>query len=193
MNEHSGHCRACKERVRELLEAIYGECRANVSFSWPALPQAYGQSAVRESLELIRAALGDFRGYRDFIKSAQVPPCDFYVSDPPVIIEFDESQHFTAPRLLSLSLYPEDFNQGFPLTRWQELCRRIGARDDTPIDRDERRAWYDTLRDLIPSHYGFQPTVSIYAEDTAWCSLDPSCARHLEFFCRAAQGRTLPR
>jgi hypothetical protein len=26
---HSGHCRACKERVHELLTAIYGDCQMN--------------------------------------------------------------------------------------------------------------------------------------------------------------------
>jgi hypothetical protein len=33
MPEHSQHCRACKERVRELLTAIYGHCHVNHSFT----------------------------------------------------------------------------------------------------------------------------------------------------------------
>ena len=39
--------------------------------------------------------------------------------------------------------------------------------------RDEQRAWYDTLRDLVPSIMGLQPTVRLYASDQVWCSLDP--------------------
>jgi hypothetical protein len=189
---HSGHCRACKERVRELLTALYGECHANVPLPWPARPEEYEHTAIGNSLKRIRGALGDLRGHRDFIKSSQVPPCDFYVANPPLIVEFDESQHFTRPRLVSLSLYPEDFNAGFSLARWQELCRKIDAQDCTPIDRDERRAWYDSLRDLIPTLYGFRPTARLYAEAMAWCSLDGTTARDVELFQLSLQSGALP-
>jgi hypothetical protein len=101
-----------------------------------------------------------------------MPPCDYVVSDPPFILEFDESQHFTRPRLVTLALYPENLESGFWLSHWQELCRQIDAQDDQPFDRDERRAWYDTLRDLVPTVHGFNPTVRLYAGEFAWCSLD---------------------
>ena len=55
-----------------------------------------------------------------------------------------------------LSIYPEDRDWGFSDLALAELCREIDAKDDTPIDRDERRAWYDTLRDLVPLAHGFQ-------------------------------------
>jgi hypothetical protein len=178
---HSGHCRACKERLRALLTAAYGECRTNVSFPWPAHSAAYVRTPIADALERVRAALGDVRGHRDFIKSAQIPPCDFYVPAPAFIVEFDESQHFTKPRLVSLSFYPDGFNSGFSLARWRELCRRIDARDDTPIDRDERRAWYDALRDLVPPLHGLAPTARLYAEETAWCALNPTHPQDVDF------------
>ena len=171
-SQHSAHCRACKERVRELLTAIYGDCRANHQFHWPSQPQDYANTAVGNLLEQIRAALGDWRGRRDFIKSAQVPPCDYFVSDPPFIVEFDESQHFSRARLVTLSNYPANARIGFPISRWQNLCREIDAKDDEPFDRDERRAWYDTLRDLVPRVHGFNPTVRLYAGEFEWCTLD---------------------
>ena len=188
-NVHSAHCRPCKERVRELLTALYGECRIDVLFPWSARPEDYEKSAIGYSLARIRAALGDLRGHSGFIKSAQVPPCDYYVSNPPFILEFDESQHFTRPRLTSLSLYPDDLKLGFPRPLWMKLCRQIDARDDMPIDRDERRAWYDTLRDLVPTVNGFKPTVRLYAEELEWCSLDSGSARDLELFQLSLQGR----
>ncbi len=181
-NLHSAHCRACKQRVFEMLTAIYGECRVNHSFSWPAYPEAYSHTSIGNQLEQIRAALCDFRGRRDFIKSAQVPPCDYYVSDPVFILEFDESQHFSRARLVTLSHYPYNVALGFPLSRWQALCREIDARDDEPIDRDERRAWYDTLRDLVPTLHGFRPTVRLYAEEFAWCGLDTLSRQDQETF-----------
>jgi hypothetical protein len=188
-NEHPAHCRACKERVRELLTAIYGNCRANFQFPWPSHPQDYANTPVGNLLEQIRTALGDFRGHRDFIKSAQVPPCDYFISDPPFIVEFDESQHFSHARLVTLDNYPDEIKVGFPLARWQELCRDIDAEDDQPFDRDERRAWYDTLRDLLALVHGFKPTVRLYAEEFAWCSLDAGSPAGLSSFRARLQAR----
>jgi len=178
--EHSEHCRACKERVRELQTAIYGDCQVGYSFPWPSKPEAYKNSPIGDLLCQICRALEEFRGYRDFIKSPQVPPCDFYVSDPAFILEFDESQHFTHARLVALSLYPPQAKVGFPVARWQELCRLIDARDDDPPDRDERRAWYDTLRDLVPALHGLKPTVRVYANEFHWCSLNSGSAEDRE-------------
>jgi hypothetical protein len=54
--------------------------------------------------------------------------------------------------------------------------------DDIPFDGDERRAWYDTLRDLVPLVHGFKPTVRIYAEEFPWCSLDANSKSDNEIF-----------
>jgi hypothetical protein len=189
ISEHSAHCRSCKERVGELLMALYGDCRTGYSFSWSSRPQDYENSFIGEALRKICVALGELRGHRDFIKSPQVPPCDFYVSKPSFIVEFDESQHFSRPRLVSLSLYPKELKSGFSISRWQDLCRLIDARDDAPFDRDERRAWYDTLRDLVPPVYGFRPTVRLYAEEFHWCALDGASRRGRERFCAVLKER----
>jgi hypothetical protein len=187
--EHSAHCRACKDRLRELLTAIYGDCRTNHQFPWPARPEDYANTALGNLLQLIRTALGDWRGHRVFIKSAQMPPCDYFIPDPPFILEFDESQHFSRPRLITLANYPGNFPLGFSLSRWQELCRNIDAKDDEPIDRDERRAWYDTLRDLVPIVHGFKPTVRLYVEQFKWCGLAAGSASGLETFQNLLRNR----
>ncbi len=186
---HSAHCRACKERVRELLTAIYGQCRVNYSFPWSARPEDYASTPIGSRLRQIRTALGDLRGHRNFIKSTQVPPCDYFLTDPPFILEFDESQHFSRPRLVALHNYPENTPIGFSISRWRDLCSEIDAKDDEPFDRDERRAWYDTLRDLVPSIHGFRPTVRVHAEEFPWCSLDADSAHGLESFWTLLQGR----
>lgn len=187
---HSGHCRRCKERVGELLLALYDECLTNHSFSWSARPEHYEATPIGDSLLKISAALAQFRGHRDFIKSPLVPPCDYYVPGQRLIVEFDESQHFSRPRLVALRQYPGKLKYGFSLSRWQELCRQIDAKDDTPIDRDERRAWYDTLRDLVPALHGFEPTVRLYAEDFQWCALDAAAPRDLGIMDSALRGKS---
>jgi len=179
---HSAHCRACKQRVDELLTQLYGTCRVNHSFPWPTHPRAYRNATMGPILRRVCQGLGDFRGHRDFIKSSLVPPCDYYVADPPFILEFDESQHFSRSRLISLSLYPRELSLGFSVSHWQQLCRDIDAVDDTPFDRDERRAWYDALRDLLPLVHGFKPTVRLYAEEYPWCSLNANSKSDNETF-----------
>jgi hypothetical protein len=157
-----------------MLSAIFGKCQTHRQFPWPTRPEDYADTAIGKMLKRIRDALGDLRGHRDFIKSAQMPPCDYFIADPPFIVEFDENQHFSPPRLVALANYPEQIAVSFSIARWQDLCREIDAVDDTPVDRDERRAWYDTLRDLLPLVHGFKPTVRLYAGETDWCGLDAS-------------------
>jgi hypothetical protein len=181
-SDHCEHCRACKQRVSDLLAAIYGQCRTNCQFPWPAKPADYERSVIGDVLRRIQSGLGDLRGHRDFIKSALMPPCDYFVVDPPFVVEFDENQHFSPARLVTLMNYPEKPAVGFWITRWQNLCREINAQDDTPIDRDERRAWYDTLRDLLPPQHGFKPTVRLYAGALEWCALDPAKPADREAF-----------
>ena len=169
---HFAHCRLCKRRVGEMLKAIYGGCQQNYSFCWSASPRDYAKTPIGMTLDRIQSSLKNFRGHGDFIKSPLVPPCDYYVSAPPFILEFDENQHFSRPRLIALSLYPDDLKLGFSVADWRDLCRGLDARDDEPFDRDERRAWYDTLRDLVPTVYGFAPTARLYGGAHPWCSLD---------------------
>jgi len=179
---HSEHCRRCKEQVHNLLTAVYGGCLAGYSFPWPARPEEYRQTIIGNALRQILVALQQSRGYKDFVKSAQMPPCDFYVPDPAFILEFDESQHFTQARRVTFSLYPPGIEMGFSIERWSNLCRVIDAKDDHPPDRDERRAWYDTLRDLLPTLHGMKPTVRLCWNEFGWCSLDSGSRGDREIF-----------
>jgi len=179
---HSERCRDCKERVRQLLTAIYGECQLNQAFSWPTRPQHYSGTSMGYALEEIQQHLNQLRGYTDYIKAEWMPPCDYYLPTAAFIVEFDESQHFTEPRLLALEHYPRGWDIGFSITRWIQLCQQINAKDDDPPDRDERRAWYDTLRDLLPTFHGMKPTVRIYADDFRWCSLSNESGKDLGTF-----------
>lgn len=170
---HSERCGTCKTRVRQLLEKIYGDCAENVTFEWKTRPEHYQQTSIYQPLLGIYRDLCRYRGHTDFIKTQRLPPCDFLVPNPGFILEFDESQHFTRPRKISLSLYPPGVPIGFPIDRWISLCEQHNEEDHDPPYRDEQRAWYDSLRDLLPPLQGLHPTLRIYASDYAWCSLDP--------------------
>lgn len=38
--------------------------------------------------------------------------------------------------------------------KWKKACKRIDAKHSNPIDRDEKRAYYDTVRDIEAFKHG---------------------------------------
>lgn len=181
---HSERCPECKQRVHELLERIYGSCLSNHGFGWQTDLAPYAETSIGTALQDVATVLQTYRGFgiRDFVRSDTLAGCDFWVPDPGFIVEFDESQHFTSARKLALSVYADDKPLGFSAKRWITLCEQHNAKDNDPPFRDEQRAWYDTLRDLVPSVKGLRPTVRLYARDRVWCSLDPDSAEDQERF-----------
>ena len=173
---HSERCSECKARIRQLLERIYGACVLDHRFGWRTGLVAYEGTSIHPVLRDVAEALEGYRGYGigAFVRSDVLAGCDYWVPDPGLIVEFDESQHFTSPRKLALSVYANTHPLEFDARRWMELCEHHDAKDNDPRYRDEQRAWYDTLRDLVPPIMGLQPTVRLYARDRTWCSLDPA-------------------
>lgn len=185
---HSERCPECKIRVHGILEHIYGKCIRNHRFLWSTRLSSYTGTSVFPILKKVASTLERYRGFNleDFVKTENLAPCDFWVPDPGFIVEFDESQHFTKPRKLSLSRYPDCQSLGFSRSRWTALCKRHDAKDNNPPYRDEQRAWYDTLRDIVPSLKGFLPTLRLYAQDFAWCSLDSNSNDDRQHFVNIA-------
>ena len=191
---HTERCPECKNRVREMLERIYGTCLRDQSFGWPTGADAYDGTAIGDTLREVAAVLESYRGFgiADFIRKKTLAPCDFWVPDPGFVVEFDESQHFTRPRKLALEVYADEPLIGFSAKRWMDLCEQRNAKDNDPPFRDEQRAWYDTLRDLVPTTKGLLPTVRLHAGDLPWCSLDPADRDDRERFSRLIRHQKSP-
>ena len=190
---HSENCAACKTRVGELLERIYGKCVRDHRFGWKTGLAAYATTPIGSALRDVAKVLKANRGYgiSTFVRTDKLAGCDYWVPDPGFIVEFDESQHFTRPRKLAFSAYRDRYLLGFSARRWVKLCEQYDAKDNDPPYRDEQRAWYDTLRDLIPLVAGLEPTVRLYARDRVWCSLDPDSSEDRESFSNLIrQGRS---
>jgi hypothetical protein len=171
---HSERCQKCKDTVGAMLEKIYGRVERNFKFEVGSLPKDFWGISDYASLEKIFRTLQEHRGFRDFVKAKTLPNCDYFMPDSRFILEYDESQHFTLPRKIALENYPRELKQGFDRKRWIEMCLRIRSTDNNPPYRGEQRAWYDTLRDFLPELKGLNPTVRIFARDSAWCRLDPN-------------------
>jgi hypothetical protein len=142
----------------------------------------YKNTSLSAVLGTIDNALKKHRGFDHFVRSKKLPRVDFFIPDRSLIVEFDESQHFTKPRDITLNHYPEYREFGFSLKRWRTLCQQLHKRDNDPPFRDEQRAWYDTLRDFAPILSGTGRTVRLYSRDAIWCSLSPNHESDLRFF-----------
>ena len=92
---------------------------------------------------------------------------------PPRIVEFDETQHFNVYRALTLRRYPRVTELAFPKAAWiersdakQRLEGGGSGRPKPPLfpgegGRHRQRAFRDALADLLPSVYGWLPTLRI--------------------------------
>ncbi len=179
---HNERCRRCKKTIEKLLEKIYGKVETNYKFNIGTHPEDFRNTSYYHKLKEIYEMLQKHRGFKEFVRTQFLPRCDFFVPNPGVIVEFDESQHFTLPRKITLELYPERLELGFDRRKWIALCERINARDNDPPYRDEQRAWYDTLRDFLPIMKGLKPTIRVFAKSFVWCSLNPDDPKDVKIF-----------
>ena len=179
---HDERCTECKKTIEGMLKEIYGNVESNYKLEVSTNVEDYKDFPFYQKLKEILLELQKCRGHKDFVRTPTLSRCDFFVPNPGLIVEFDESQHFTSPRKMTLEHYPEKLKLGFDKKRWVVLCERINAKDNTPPYRDDQRAWYDTLRDFIPSIKGLNPTVRLYSKDLHWCSLNPQDSRDIDRF-----------
>jgi hypothetical protein len=97
------------------------------------------------------------------------------------VIEVDESQHFNCFRAQTLRHYPPDLNIAFSAPRWiEESEKKLKlegggfAKPRPPLfpqdgGRHQQRAFRDALADILPSEYGFAPTLRLaYFEVQDW-------------------------
>ena len=190
---HNERCSECKVRVHQILSRIYGTCNRDHKFEWSTRLSDYTESSIYPTLRKVATVLEKYRDFSmdDFVRSKTLARCDYWVSNPGFIVEFDESQHFTIPRMLSLAAYSINQPLGFSVNQWIGLCVKHNAKDNDPPFRDEQRAWYDTLRDIVPSSQRFRPTLRLYPSDCVWCSLDPDNIDDQRYFLAIAlQGYT---
>ena len=64
----------------------------------------YRDTSLNDVLGPIYHALQNHRGFDNFVRSKKLPRVDFFIPGRSLIIEFDESQHFTKPRYVALHL-----------------------------------------------------------------------------------------
>jgi hypothetical protein len=161
-----------KQALQRVLGSRFDEIKVNHPFGWLVVPEIHAESALVRQL---RERLVSHRGFHNFSTPGRALRCDFYIPGANLIIEYDERQHFTEPRALTLELYPS-LSLGFDPSRWLNACREIRARDNDPAYRDEQRAFYDALRDILSQANGTQ-VIRIKHGDWDWRR--PDSGQHL--------------
>jgi hypothetical protein len=179
---HNERCRDCKESIKNLLAAIFHDVEVSYDINLPAKLEDYSGTNIYDDIAPVYQALQNHKGYHEFLKAKRLPRVDFFIPDKKLIIEFDESQHFTKLRQIALSLYPDRQEFGFPVDRWRMLCQDLSKRDNDPLYRDEQRAWYDTLRDFAPFLWKTGKTVRLFSRDFVWCPLNSKDGSDLRTF-----------
>lgn len=124
-----------------------------------------------------------FRGNKEFNNKTRKPECDFVITEKRIIIEYDERQHFSQARAICLSNYPKDIETFFDKPTWIKLCKDFNAKDNDPIDRDERRAFYDTVRDIEAYRNGWY-LIRFYHGEFDWA--DKNALKYLKSRVREA-------
>ena len=140
-----------KEALAALLRRRFGAVEREAKFPWLTVSPS---DQMDGTILAIYHALQGMRGYLTFASFGTPLRCDFFVPAERLVIEYDERQHFTMQRAKSLELYPPDLALGFDRQEWLTACSTIRATDPMPPYRDEQRAFYDSLRDILAARNG---------------------------------------
>ena len=144
--------KAQRQALLKLLKQHFGVVKTEVSHNWLVVPS---RGSMDNALIKIVEVLSSYRGYRNFFSPGLHLQVDYFIPSQSLIIEYDERQHFTIPRALALSNYPRELNLGFDKNAWISACKTTQATDRDPEYRDEQRAFYDSLRDILASRHGY--------------------------------------
>lgn len=138
-----------------------GDIVSEKTFDWLVTP--YNDSEYNGLID----ALHQYRGRTDFYKSKNKLRCDFVCESQKLIFEYDERQHFTMARKAALESYPTSITLYFDKQRWCAACEAIHAQDNYPPNRDEKRAYYDSIRDIKSAQNGYR-LIRIMHGDYDW-------------------------
>ena len=132
-----------KNALQLLLNKIFdGDVVCEKTYPWMKTPEA-----ITGDYQPLYNALAAYRGNKGFAKKNVTLRCDFVCESRKLIIEYDERQHFSEARRISLLSYQETPTV-YDRNLWIQACVDIQARDNHPADRDEIRAYYDSVRDI---------------------------------------------
>ena len=140
-----------KNALQLMLNRMFdGDIVCEKTFDWLKTPDR-----ITGDYERVYKALCEYRGDTSFAKKNITLRCDFVCESRKLIIEYDERQHFSQARKISLEAY-RNIPVLFDRDLWIKACNDINARDNSPVNRDEIRAYYDSTRDIACHQNGYR-------------------------------------
>ena len=140
-----------KNALQLILNKMFdGDVVCEKTFPWMKTPEGL-DGCYKELYE----ALHLYRGDTKFAKKNVSLRCDFVCESKKLIIEYDERQHFTKAREITLDCY-KDLSFSYDIDLWKKACNDINAKDNNPVNRDEIRAYYDSVRDIEAAKHGYR-------------------------------------
>jgi len=159
---------ARRDALRSALSQRWGPVETEKKIQGIFVPDLKNRSDLDPSLQIILKRIEEHRKISIQGKKNWVLAFDFFLPRFGIAIEFDERQHFTPLRAAALRAYPSEIKLGFDKERWIQLSEEIRAGDNSPIYRDEQRAFYDSVRDILAPRMGLKPVIRIFEEDVKW-------------------------
>ena len=153
-----------KNALQMLLQKHFGHIETEKKFDWLKTPN---HENLPKEYEGIASALLKYRNQDGFMKSNYQLSCDIVLDKQKLIFEYDENQHFTKARKISLENYLANIQFNYSKDKWLAACEKINAKDNNPIDRDEKRAYYDAVRDIEAFKHGYT-LIRIKHGDVDW-------------------------
>lgn len=126
-----------------------GDIVCEKTYPWMKTP-----SEISGEYQPLYDSISAYRGNKEFAKKNVALRCDFVCESRKLIIEYDERQHFSEARRVSLLSYSE-IQLNYDRELWIRACSDIQAKDNQPADRDEIRAFYDSVRDIEAAKHGY--------------------------------------
>ena len=163
-----------KNALQKLLQKYFGIIETEKKFDWLKTPD---HNNLPKEYESVAINLLKYRNQNGFLKSHYQLLCDIVLDDRKLIFEYDENQHFTKARKITLENYPITIQLSFSKQSWIAACEKINAKDSSPMDRDEKRAYYDTVRDIEAFKHGYT-LIRIKHGDIDWEA--PEAYKHFD-------------
>jgi len=139
-----------KNALQLILNKMFdGDIVCEKTYSWLKTPET-----LEGEYHTLFNALSTYRGNTSFAKKKVILRCDFVCEGKKFIIEYDERQHFSEARKRSLESY-KNIPLYYDRELWIKACDDIRAKDNSPINRDEIRAYYDSVRDIECFKHGY--------------------------------------
>lgn len=142
-----------QKNALQLILNRYFDCDIVCEKTYPWLKTP---NEIKGEYKPIYDSLTQLQGDTSFARKDVVLRCDFVCESRKIIIEYDERQHFSQARYVSLSAYPKDIMLGYDKELWMRACKDIQAKDNSPKNRDEIRAFYDSVRDIECAKHGYR-------------------------------------